>query len=691
MSITLLTTLFLLFLLKYIDTCPDGCYPCILIDEEYKCKSCSSGYYKIEIPDSNYFNYEKCEADNCDTCSSTPSKCSSCKIHYYFEDEICKSCSPNCLNCKDSPSYCTSCHLEDYLIDSTCYNCDSNCYECITTATHCTSCRSGNYLNDTKCFPCDSNCKTCKTNATNCLSCKDGEYLYSNATCLPWNSNCKTCRTSATYCLSCNSGDYLTSSNICKGCPSICKECENPNKCTSCINNYFLYGYECLKCNINCKTTFDGCRCNACEDGYYLKNYQCFQCDSLCITCLQQDLCTQCIPDYYKKEIDHLNSGQSFKCYKNPRGYYLDNDIYKECYQSCEECSIGGNKTYHNCSECKVNLSFEIRRNEYINCYENCNNYYYFDSGDNFHCTSDKSCPYEYPYLLENKFECIELDFDDISSYLLANKLNGTQSKEEEIKFYDSILKNIENGFTSEAYNTSDIDNGIEQILKADKLTITLTTTKNQKNNINNNINDNMTAIDLGECETLIRDFYNISDNESLYMKKIDIIQDETKALKVEYNIYAKLFGKNLINLNLTMCDKSKISISIPYKITEELEKLNSSSEYYNDICYTTTSEDGTDITMKDRKNDFIDKDRIICQDDCYFSEYDYDNSKAKCLCNVKECSESFAGMHINKEKILDNFKNINNLINFKFLVCHKKLLNNFWYVIKNYLIKKVF
>ena len=101
-----------------------------------------------------------------------------------------------------------------------------------------------------------------------------------------------------------------------------------------------------------------------------------------------------------------------------------------------------------------------------------------------------------------------------------------------------------------------------------------------------------MTAIDLGECETLIRDFYNISDNESLYMKKIDIIQDETKALKVEYDIYAKLFGKNLINLNLNMCDKSKISISIPYKITEELEKLNSSSEYYNDICYTTTSED---------------------------------------------------------------------------------------------------
>ena len=32
--------------------------------------------------------------------------------------------------------------------------------------------------------------------------------------------------------------------------------------------------------------------------------------------------------------------------------------------------------------------------------------------------------------------------------------------------------------------------------------------------------------------------------------------------------------------------------------------------------------------------------------------------------------------MYINKEKILDNFKNINNLINYKFLICYKKFFN---------------
>ena len=81
-------------------------------------------------------------------------------------------------------------------------------------------------------------------------------------------------------------------------------------------------------------------------------------------------------------------------------------------------------------------------------------------------------------------------------------------------------------------------------------MTVTFTTTENQKNNINNN----MTSIDLGECEILLRNFYNISNNATLYMKKMEKIQEETKALKVEYDIYCKLSVKNLEKLNLTAC-----------------------------------------------------------------------------------------------------------------------------------------
>ena len=185
-----------------------------------------------------------------------------------------------------------------------------------------------------------------------------------------------------------------------------------------------------------------------------------------------------------------------------------------------------------------------------------------------------------------------------------------------------------------------------------------------------------MTTLDLGDCETLLRNFYHIPENKPLYIKKIDKIQDGMKTLKVEYDVYAKLSGKNLINLNLTICEKSKLSIFIPIILNGNLDKYNPNSRYYNDICFTTISEDGTDIIMKDRQNEFIEKNRIVCQEDCYFSDYNYDTSKARCICQVKECPQLFDGMNINKAKILENFKNFYNYINFKFLVCYKKLFN---------------
>ena len=99
---------------------------------------------------------------------------------------------------------------------------------------------------------------------------------------------------------------------------------------------------------------------------------------------------------------------------------------------------------------------------------------------------------------------------------------------------------------------------------------------------------------------------------------------------------------------------------------------MNRSSGYYNDICYTSTTEDGTDILLKDRQTEYIQKDKIICQEDCDFIEYDYNTNNAKCSCKVKESSSSVADMNINKAKLLDNFKNIKNIANFNFLVCYK-------------------
>ena len=64
-----------------------------------------------------------------------------------------------------------------------------------------------------------------------------------------------------------------------------------------------------------------------------------------------------------------------------------------------------------------------------------------------------------------------------------------------------------------------------------------------------------------------MRHFNNISDNETIYIKKLDVIQERMKIQKIEFDVYCKLSGSNLEKLNLSVCDKSKISLLIPVSI----------------------------------------------------------------------------------------------------------------------------
>ena len=317
--------------------------------------------------------------------------------------------------------------------------------------------------------------------------------------------------------------------------------------------------------------------------------------------------------------------------------------------------------------KCDINSLYKYEYNG--RCYENCSYYYYVDNNNIYHCTMEFSCPNEYPKLNEDKNECIKKDIKDIIKDLTNNETEKI-SRNEEIDYHYNLLQVIEKEFTSENYDTSNLDNGKIEIIETNIVKTTITVLQNEKNNINNNV----TTINLGECEYLLRSFYNLSSNETLYMKKIEVVQEGFNIPKVKYDVYSKLSGKNLIKLNLTVCENTKILISISINITENLDILNSSSGYYNDICYTSTSEDGTDITLKDRKAEYINKNKAICQEDCIFSKFNREILKVECLCKVKVSSLSISDMNIDKDKLLENFKDIKNFLNFNILVCYKNL-----------------
>ena len=155
-------------------------------------------------------------------------------------------------------------------------------------------------------------------------------------------------------------------------------------------------------------------------------------------------------------------------------------------------------------------------------------------------------------------------------------------------------------------------------------------------------------------------------------LKKIDVKQEGMNIPKVEYDVYSKINGTNLVKLNLSYCENSKVNIIYPIIIADSIDKMNSSSDYYNNLCYTATSDSGTDITLNDRKKEFVNNNRTVCQDDCIFSDYNYQSQKAKCLCDVEESSTYFADMHIDKAKLYKNFIDIKNIANINLLACYK-------------------
>ena len=444
---------------------------------------------------------------------------------------------------------------------------------------------------------------------------------------------------------------------------------QNDNECNEICDTSLQYQYKYNgRCYVNCskellidsyQPQIDECKCEL--DEYLL-------CPNVAFN---NGFCKKCNIIYYPKENESFNLNEYIKCYNEPQGYYLENNLYKLCYYTCKTCNTSGNNKTHNCIECGDDYLLKIEHNLYSNCYRNCSYYYYFDNENNYLCTNDLSCPKNYKKLNENKNECIKINMQNMIDDLILTERNKTKNyqEDEEINLYDNMIKMIEIELT-ENYDTSKLDDGNDEVLKTEKMTMTFTTIQNQKNNINKNI----TIVDLGTCENLLRNYYNISHNDTIYMKKIEVFQEGFKIPKTEYDVYSKLSGTSLIKLNLTICKNNKITIIIPIELTENLDKLNSSSGYYNDICFTTTSEDGTDITLKDRKQDFINKNKSVCQEDCLFSKYDKEKMNVECSCSAKESSSSISNMNINKAKLYENFKDIKNIANLNFLVCYKKL-----------------
>ena len=175
---------------------------------------------------------------------------------------------------------------------------------------------------------------------------------------------------------------------------------------------------------------------------------------------------------------------------------------------------------------------------------------------------------------------------------------------------------------------------------------------KFQMKNYSSNDDDydsSISSINLGKCEEALKKQYNIPEDEHLIIYKIDIQSDDLFTTYVQYKIYNPL---NLQPLdNLTVCSKETISISVPVNLNNDTKALYNSlnnsgynlfdvnDSFYNDICATYTTQNGTDIILNDRKGLIEESGGSLdfCQEGCTMEYFNYTIQKAKCNCDIDE------------------------------------------------------
>jgi len=197
----------------------------------------------------------------------------------------------------------------------------------------------------------------------------------------------------------------------------------------------------------------------------------------------------------------------------------------------------------------------------------------------------------------------------------------------------------------------------------------------------------NNNKFQLGECEQILRAHYNLDDNITLIINETNNNNNgRGRRGQMSIEVYEPI---NNTKLDLSLCNNTRFRVDIPVNIDEEnLYKYDQNSNYYNDICFTYTSENGTDVILVDRRKEFIQNNMSLCERNCDYKGYDMDSKNAKCDCeivvennNSDIISESESD---DDENFFNNFINITSISNIEVLKCYKNIFTKDG-LIKNY------
>ena len=403
-------------------------------------------------------------------------------------------------------------------------------------------------------------------------------------------------------------------------------------------------------------------------------------------------------PLYYNNVVNYVSRGTTNTASIPPPlfSYGRSNILkFKLCHRYCGTCKKMGNSIINQkCESCLDQYSyFNLDRPSdcvpqgYFIDYENesleqCtpnNSKFYIDNGKTICIKDTYECPADYPNYNETTKECTNYQPETtviISPFIRKNfsfELNMTN--EEIINMINNeILKYFQIG-----------DGSIE--IKGENNTIfQLTTSDNEMKIFDGSlINTNgLSIIDLGDCEDSLKSFYKINDSYSLIIKKYEKLTISAER-NIQYEVYHPITKQKL---NLSVCEQDTVDLYIPVQLDEKTLQLyedlknsgydlfNIEDPFYNDLCSPYKSENGTDVLLSDRKNDYYNNNYTTCQANCHYSSFNSDYKFLKCECKVIVDDIDINDLNKFSKKITKNFVDTLKNSNYKTLKCYNLVFN---------------
>ena len=268
----------------------------------------------------------------------------------------------------------------------------------------------------------------------------------------------------------------------------------------------------------------------------------------------------------------------------------------------------------------------------------------------------------------ENNEEEINNDNCDSDNYIRGNCnfTNNTNTT----NLTEKIMELIEKGQLNDIFEN--VTNNSKPFIRKDgNIIYHLSTVKIEKINCYNKTN--ISTIDFLEIINTFKRRLEVLDKD-YFLFKIDYLFDDYIIPIIEYNLFYKNENGELTKLNLTSFKDKLVHYYIPIKdINKQNEfKYNYINSYYNDICYSYESNQGKDIILYDRKDEFNQLNLSLCEKDCIYIRVDFNINKVICECKIKTEIKKYED--INPNKVFYKFTNIKMKSNIYVLKCVKKL-----------------